>query len=195
MGDPKKQKKKYSRPKHPWKKERIEQETELAKQYGLRRKNEIWKMNSFLRNMLIRAKTIIGSSTKQSEIEKLQLLRKAHSLGLIEKNSKIEDVLNINVKNVMDRRLQTLLVKKSMAKTMEQARQFIVHGHINVGDKKITSPSYLVNIAEESRMAFYGSSPLSSAEHAERAPKKEAPKKAAKEKKEEAKEEKQEVKK
>ena len=88
-----------------------------------------------------------------------------------------------------------MVFKRGYAKTVKQARQFIVHGHINVGDKKITSPSYLVNIAEESRMAFYGSSPLSSAEHAERAPKKEAPKKAAKEKKEEAKEEKQEVKK
>ena len=195
MGDPKKQKKKYSGPKHPWNKERIEQETELAKQYGLRRKNELWKMNSFLRNMLVRAKTIIGSSTKQSEIEKIQLLHKAHSLGLVEKNSKIEDILNINVKNVMDRRIQTLLVRKNMAKTMEQARQFIVHGHINVGEKKITSPSHLVNVSEESGMAFYGNSPLSSAEHAERAPKKEAPKKAAKEKKEEPKEVKQEAKK
>lgn len=193
MGDPKKQKKKYSGPKHPWNKERIGQETELAKQYGLRRKNELWKVNSFLRNLLVRAKTIIGSSTKQSEIEKLQLLHKAHSLGLIEKNAKIEDVLNINVKNVMDRRLQTLLVKKSMARTMEQARQFIVHGHINLGNKKITSPSYFVSTAEESTMGFYGSSTLSSAEHAERTSKKEAPKKAQKEKKEEGKEDKQEA--
>lgn len=174
MGDPKKPKKKYSGPKHPWNKERIEQEKDLAKQYGLRRKNEIWKMNSFLRNMLIRAKTIIGSSAKQSEIEKIQLLHKAHSLGLIEKNAKIEDVLNINVKGIMDRRIQTLIVKKSMAKTMEQARQFIVHGHINIGDKKITSPSHLVSINEEARISFYNISPLSSPEHAERAPKKEA---------------------
>ena len=76
MGDPKKQRKKYATPSHPWNKDRIIEEQELLKQFGLRRKNEIWKMNSVLRNLLRRAKTIIGGNSQQAEIEKKQLLEK-----------------------------------------------------------------------------------------------------------------------
>ena len=50
MGDIKRQKKKYSTPRHPWQKDRILAEKELITKYGLRRKYEIWKMNSILKN-------------------------------------------------------------------------------------------------------------------------------------------------
>ncbi len=46
----KKQRKKYERPKRPWDKERIESEKKLKETYGLRRKNEIWRAESILRN-------------------------------------------------------------------------------------------------------------------------------------------------
>lgn len=149
MGDPIKQRKKFSKPGHPWQKERIEAEREILKQYGLRRKYEIWKMNSMLQKFLNRAKTIIGVKTVQSEMERQQLLNRLHALGLLKNDSKVEDVLNLTLKDVMERRLQTLVCRKNVAKTMMQAREFITHEHIAVGDKKITTPSYLVSINEE----------------------------------------------
>ncbi|MAG91411.1 30S ribosomal protein S4 [Candidatus Woesearchaeota archaeon] len=149
MGDPRKHRKKYSTPGHPWQKERIDAEKELLKQYGLRRKYEIWKVDSFLRKFLNRAKTIIRERTLQSDIEKKQLLTRLSSLGLLKKDSKVEDVLNLNLKDVLERRLQTLLCRKQIAKNMLQARQFITHEHVAVGTKKITTPSYLVSIEEE----------------------------------------------
>ena len=79
MGDPKKQRKKFSGPSHPWQKERIEAEKEILKNYGLRRKYEIWKMDSMLRKFLNRAKTLIGQKTFQSENEKKQLLLLGHT--------------------------------------------------------------------------------------------------------------------
>ena len=149
MGDPKKQKKKFSGPSHPWQKERIEVEKELLKQYGLRRKYEIWKMDSMLRKFLGRAKTIIAQKNSQAEIEKKQLLIRLNSLGLLKKDSKVEDVLNLTLKDVLESRLQTLVFKKQIAKTMPQSRQLITHEHIAVGTKKITAPSYLVSVEEE----------------------------------------------
>ena len=149
MGDPKKQRKKFSKPNHPWQKERIAAEKEILKQYGLRRKYELWKMDSILKKLLHRAKTIIGERTLQSDVEKKQLLDMLYSIGLLKKDSKVEDVLNLTLKNVLDRRLQTLVYKKHIAKTMLQARQFITHEHIAVGNRKITSPSYLVSVEEE----------------------------------------------
>lgn len=149
MGDPKKQKKKFSTPSHPWQKERIEAEKEILKQYGLKRKYEIWKMDSTLRKFLNRAKTLIAQRTAQSELEKRQLLERLNSLGLLKKDSKVEDVLNLTLKDLMERRLQTLLTRKQMARTMMQAREFITHEHVAIGDRKVTAPSYLVTVKEE----------------------------------------------
>ena len=149
MGDPKKQRKKFSNPSHPWQKERIDAEKEILKQYGLRRKYEIWKMDSMLKKFLHRAKTIIGERTSQSEMEKKQLLDKLYLLGLLKKDSKVEDVLNLTLKDILERRLQTLVCRKHVARTMMQARQFITHECIEVGKRKVTAPSYLVSIEEE----------------------------------------------
>ena len=149
MGDPKKQRKKFSKPGHPWQKERIESEKEILKQYGLRRKYEIWKMDSMLKKFLNRAKTIIGQKSIQSELEGKQLLNRLCLLGLLKKDSKFEDVLNLTLKEVLERRLQTLVYRKNFAKTMRQARQFIIHEHVVVGRRKITMPSYLVSTEEE----------------------------------------------
>ncbi|MBS3100857.1 30S ribosomal protein S4 [Candidatus Woesearchaeota archaeon] len=149
MGDPKRQRKKFSKPSHPWQKERIEAEKGILNQYGLRRKYEIWKMDSMLKKFLHRAKTIIGERTSQSEKEKVQLLQRLYAMGLVKKDSKIEEVLNLTLKDLLERRLQTLVCRKQMASTMLQARQFITHEHIAVGSRKITAPSYLVSINEE----------------------------------------------
>ena len=149
MGSIKKQRKKFSKPDHPWQKERIAEEKEIVKQYGLRRKYEVWKMDSMLKKFLHRAKTIIGEKGLQSDLEKKQLLERLHLLGLLKKDSKVEDVLNLKLKDFLDRRLQTLVHRKQIAKTIKQAREFIVHEHISVGSRKITTPSYLVSIEEE----------------------------------------------
>lgn len=149
MGSIKKQRKKFSKPGHPWQKERIAEEKEILKQYGLKRKNEIWKVDSMLKKFLHRAKTIIGEKSSQSDIEKKQLLERLHLLGLLKKDSKVEDVLNLKLKDLLERRLQTLVCRKHVAKTMKQAREFIVHEHVAVGPRKITTPNYLVSIQEE----------------------------------------------
>ncbi len=62
MGDPKKPKKKYQTPMHPWNKERIGLEKELLKKYGLKNKEEIMIMNSILSNMKIQAKKYIAAT-------------------------------------------------------------------------------------------------------------------------------------
>jgi small subunit ribosomal protein S4 len=152
MGDPRKLRKKFSTPSHPWQKERIDAEKDIVKQYGLRRKYEIWKMDSMLKKFLNRAKIIIGEKTVQSEIEKKQLLSRLNTLGLLKKDSRIEEVLNLTLKDILERRLQTLVCRKQVAKTMLQARQFITHEHIAVGARKITTPSYLVSVNEESQI-------------------------------------------
>ena len=68
----------------------------------------------------------------------------------------------------MERRLQTLLYRKHMARTIKQARQFIVHQQVAVGDKKITAPSYLVPLSQENSIQFAPGSAFIDTNHPER---------------------------
>lgn len=168
MGDPRKRRKKYSTPAHPWQKGRIEEEKELITTYGVRNKREIYKMNSMLKGFADDAKKLVALRTKQAEKEKQQMLNKLQSLGLLAATAQLADVLGLELKDTMERRLQTLVYSTGMAKSIKQARQFITHRHITVGGKIITQPSYLVTKKEEEQINFSASSTLSSPEHPER---------------------------
>ena len=71
----------------------------------------------------------------------------------------------LTLNDLLERRLQTKIHKMSLAKSAKQARQFITHNHIMVGDKIMTSPSYLVKKTEENSIKFVPSSILSDQEH------------------------------
>jgi len=80
----------------------------------------------------------------------------------------IDDILSLELKNILNRRLQTILVNKKLARSMRQARQFITHQHVTIADEKITVPGHLVTIAEEAKIGFYPGSGLHSIDHPER---------------------------
>ncbi len=165
MGDPKLPKKKYKTPSHPWQKARIEEEKVLMKEYGLRNKKEIWKMVSVMKSFHQQAKSLIVSKTAQADKERIQMMEKLASYGLVEMGSDLDDVLGLTVRNIMDRRLQTQVVKLGLARSPKQARHFIIHRHIMVGDKVITAPSYLVTGAESGLVKFAPRSKLSNPSH------------------------------
>lgn len=170
MGDPKKPKKKYNTPNHPFRKARIEEEIKYKNNFGLKNKTEIWKMDSTVKGYWRQAKKIIATRTPQAEKERVQLLNKLVKLGLLEQSQEVGAVLNISLEHLLNRRLQTLVLKKQLARSIKQARQFITHGHIVVNGKKITSPSYIVKMEEEGTISFLPASTLSSPDHPERAP-------------------------
>lgn len=192
MGDPKKIRKKYSTPAHPWQKIRIEEEIALKREYGLKNKKEIWIMDSMFKNFRNQVKRLYTMRGKQAEIEKEQIKNKLLSLGLLKPESSLDSVLGLEVKDIMERRLQTVLFRKSLARSMNQARQFIVHRHVVVAGKKITSPSYLVKVGEEAQISFVDSSALADPNHPERYEEMPSVKKKAKSK-EETKPEKKEI--
>lgn len=169
MGDPKKIRKKYETPGHPWIKSRIDDEKRLARQFGTRNKKEIWKMETVLKDFKTQAKKLIALNTNQAKIETEHLFRRVNQLGLISGEVTFDQILGLGLDDILARRLQTILFKKGMAKSVKQARQFIVHEHVLVGERKVTSPSYLVTLAEEASVAFAVSSPLISEDHPERA--------------------------
>ncbi len=172
MGDPRKQRKKYKTPSHPWNKERIGEERKLLKEYGLVNKKELWKMETIMLDFKEQAKRLIRRSDEQARKEEALLMEKLARLKLLPSEAKPEDVLDLSIRDILERRLQTLIMRKSLARTPKQARQFIVHGHITVRGKKTTVPSCLVKADEEGTISFIPLSSLADNDHPERAIKK-----------------------
>lgn len=92
------------------------------------------------------------------------LIKKLVKLGVLGSEAGFEDVLLLSVEDILKRRLQTIVFEKGLAKSIYQARQFVVHGHIQVGGKKINAPSYIVKKDEEDLVGFVAKSSLSAVE-------------------------------
>jgi small subunit ribosomal protein S4 len=137
---------KSQNPLRPWDMTRIKEEKAIKSEYGLRRKREIRAAEEMLRNFRRRARELIAVQDKDKE---KVLLDKLVKLGLLEKGAGLDDVLALNVKRILDRRLQTVVYRKGLAKTARQARQLVVHGHIGLGEKKATSPSMILDAEKD----------------------------------------------
>jgi small subunit ribosomal protein S4 len=168
MGDIKKIRKKYSKPSHPWRIERITEQNQIIKEYGIPKKTELWKAIAKLESFKNQAKGLSARSDAQAEIERKNLVKKLESLSLV-KESTLDAILGISVKDVLNRRLQTLVYKKGYTKTMSQARQLITHRHILINGRINSSPSYLVRNAEEANIEISPKSPFYDTNHVERA--------------------------
>ncbi len=169
MGDPKFSRAKYERPSHPWEAERIKAENELLKKYGLKNKKELWRSQYTLRRFRQRARELqarVRQKDKQAEKEREQLLRRLGRLGLLPlEGTTLDDVLALDVEAILSRRLQTMTFLKGLAFTPRQARQFIVHGHVSVGGRRVTIPGVLVSRTDENVITYDERSVISSDLH------------------------------
>ncbi len=170
MGDPRNTTKKFATPRHPWQAERIESEKQIVREYGLKNKSEIYKITSSVKRITAIAKRLIASTGDQAELEKTQLFAKLHSLGLLAGSTNLDDVLSLQPKDLLERRLQTIIWRKGLARSAVQARQFIAHQHIKVAGRIVSSPGYIVTVKEEAELSFVQNSTLSKEDHPERVP-------------------------
>ena len=160
LGDPRRLHKKYSKPGHPWQKERLQEELPYIGKYGLRNKKELWKHRTQIGRFRQLARTFLGVKTETSTRQEAVLIKKLNRLGLIPENATLDDVLSLTVEDLMERRLQTIVFRKGLANTIYQARQLITHGHIAVNSKVIKNPGYIVSISEEPSISYALNSPV-----------------------------------
>ena len=166
MGHPKFPSKHYDTPSHPWQKVRIEEESGLIHQYGLKNKREIWRANTKVREIRRQARKLTAnSSDEQAQKEKNLLLAKLNRLGMLEQNSGLEDVLTMTPESVLDRRLQTQVYLQGLSSTVKQARQLIVHGHISIDGAVARVPGILVTKLQEKNISYSPTSALNSDLH------------------------------
>jgi len=129
MGDPRRLRKKYHTPSNPFEKERIVEEMKYVGTYGLRNKKEFWKHRSQLTKFRALARSYKKLDPKQFEIRMNELRIKLSSWGLVSKTAGSDEILSLTVEKILERRLQTMVYKKGLAKTIYQARQLVTHSH------------------------------------------------------------------
>jgi small subunit ribosomal protein S4 len=154
MGDPKKQRKKYETPRFRWRKDILQEELKLIGQYGLRNKHELWRHKTTLSTARGIARSLIGKPAEERTKIENELLTRLKKLGILSETSALDNVLDLSIEDLLERRLQTIVFRKGLTRTIFQARQLITHGHITIGNRRVTVPSYTVAKAEEDQVMY-----------------------------------------
>ena len=165
MGDPKRQRKKYESPRFPWRTDVLQSELRLIGEYGLRNKHELWRHRTLVSKLREIARSLLGVPGNERTKSEGELLRKLERLGVLSENAVLDNVLDLSIDDILQRRLQTIVLRKGLARTIYQSRQFITHGHIAIGDRRVFSPSYLVLRDEEGLIGYATASPMSNPDH------------------------------
>lgn len=150
MGDPKKFKKTYRRPRRIWTTEQLNSELYLVGSYGLRSKRELWKAQTEVARLRNQARALLALTIETRQEKEKKLLSYLQRIGLVSENSTLDDVLNLKIEDILERRLQSIVMRKGHARTSHQARQIVVHGHVMIGDRIVNIPGYVVKKSEES---------------------------------------------
>ncbi|ELY86077.1 30S ribosomal protein S4 [Natrinema altunense] len=163
--------KQYETPNHPYQGERIASEHSLVDRYGLSNKEELWRAQSELRSYRREARELLGQAQDDDTVVRRseEFLGRLKRVGILDETDELGDILSLEIEDILERRLQTVVYRNGLANTTQQARQFITHGHIVVDGQRHLVPSYVVDIDEEDLVAFDENSPLADDLHPERA--------------------------
>ncbi|NWJ77538.1 30S ribosomal protein S4 [Marine Group I thaumarchaeote] len=152
MGDPKTPRRVWKKPKRPLNYDLLMDELKTLGAFGLKTKRELWKTQTELSRVRLHARSLLALRQEDRKRKEPILIQSLSKIGLVDQNSTLDDVLNLQVTDLLSRRLQTIAQKKLYFKTPYQARQAIVHGHVMIGDSVVTIPSYVVKTEEEAKI-------------------------------------------
>ncbi|MBA3749988.1 MAG: 30S ribosomal protein S4 [Nitrosopumilus sp.] len=155
MGDPRKAKKNYTRPRSIWTSDQISSELYVVGSYGLRNKKELWKAQTEIARIRNQARSLLALPIEVRQEKETKLLNYLSRFGLVSNNSTLDDILNLKIEDILERRLQTMVMKRSNLKSPYQARQIVVHGHVSIGNRIINLPGYLVKKDEETEILVH----------------------------------------
>merc|ERR1712031_30370 len=150
-------------PRRPFEKERLDTELKLIGQYGLKNKREIWRVRLAPAKIRATARTLLTKDDKDPVriFEGQALLRRMIRYGILDEDKqRLDYVLSLKIEQFMERRLQTLVFKRGLAKSIHHARVLIRQKHIRVGRQIVDIPSFLVRVESQPHIDFALSSPF-----------------------------------
>merc|ERR1711977_426462 len=150
-------------PRRPFEKERLDAELKLIGTYGLKNKREIWRVRLALAKIRATARTLLTKDEKDPQriFEGQALLRRMTRYGILDEDKlRLDYVLSLKIENFLDRRLQTLVFKRGLAKSIHHARVLIRQRHIRVQRQIVNVPSFMVRVESQPHIEFSLNSPL-----------------------------------
>jgi small subunit ribosomal protein S4 len=146
-----------------WTADQLNAELYVMGSYGLRNKRELWKAQTEVARIRNQARALLALPTEARSEKEKRLLNFLNRLGLVKEGATLDDILNLKVEDLLERRLQTIIMKKSGTKSPYQARQIVSHGHVSIGNRKVNIPGYLVRADEEAQILLHVELPSAAA--------------------------------
>ena len=162
-GAPRTYSKTYSTPHRPYESSRLDAELKLDGEYGLKNKREIYRINFQLSKIRRAARDLLTRDEKDPKrlFEGNALIRRLVRVGVLpEDKRKLDYVLALKVEDFLERRLQTMVYKLGLAKSIHHARVLITQRHIAVGKQIVNIPSFMVRLDSEKHIDFAPQSPF-----------------------------------
>ncbi|ODQ66788.1 ribosomal protein S4 [Nadsonia fulvescens var. elongata DSM 6958] len=152
----------YSTPTRPYESARLDAELKLAGEYGLKNKREIYRIGFQLSKIRRAARDLLTRDEKDPKrlFEGNALIRRLVRVGVLsEDKMKLDYVLALRVEDFLERRLQTQVFKRGLARSIHHARVLIRQRHIRVGKQIVNVPSFMVRLDSEKHIDFALNSP------------------------------------
>ncbi len=163
MGDPKKPRKKWieGKPMKIWNKQLLMEELQLVGEYGLRNKRELWLAKAILKKIKRRAREMLAMPPDVRAKVEAEFKQKLYKMGFIpDPDVPLDYILGLDVRAILERRLQTIVYRKGLARSIHEARQLIVHRHIAINGRIINAPGFLVPRDLEDKISYAPTSPF-----------------------------------
>merc|ERR1711871_55837 len=151
------------RPRRSYDKERLDAELKLIGTYGLKNKREIWRIGLVLSKVRAVARQLLTLEERdpQRVFQGQALMRRMIRYGILDEDKqRLDYVLALKIEDFMERRLQNLVFKRGLAKSIHHARVLIRQKHIRVGRQIVNVPSFMVRVESQPHIEFALTSPL-----------------------------------
>lgn len=137
-----------------WNLQRIKSDNDIIEEYGLKNMRELWMAQSEISRIRGNVRSLLSGSSSNANMEK-DILTNLSKKGISAQNPTLDQLLDIKESAILERRLQSIVFRKGMARTMKQARQLITHGFIAINANKVNKPGYIVSKTEEDKISYY----------------------------------------
>merc|ERR1711881_404961 len=155
-------------PRRPFEREKLINELKLVGTYGLRCKREVWRTQLTLAKLRKAARILLtlDENDPRRLFEGEALIRRMVRIGLLKDSErKLDYVLGLTISQFMERRLQTLVVKRKLASSVHAARVLIYQRHISVGKQMVNIPSFVVRVSSEQHIQHAATSVIKTAKN------------------------------